>query len=71
MLTTLDGLLQGNAPDELKQGLRRVQERRANSFTYTQGSLKIQIVRQSCDFIYISIWDADLHDFDVRGARQC
>jgi serine/threonine-protein kinase len=25
-----------------------------------------------CDFIYISIWDADLHDFvNPENAKQC
>ena len=71
MQTTLNGLLNGEATNEIQRGLRRVQERRANDFTFTQGSLKGKIVRQDCGMIYLSIWDADLHDFDVEGSRQC
>jgi serine/threonine-protein kinase len=51
--------------------LLRVQQGRANSFTFTQGSLKGQIVQQNCGFIYISIWEADLHNFNVSSSRKC
>ena len=71
MLNTLDELLEGGATPEIKQGLLRVQQRRDNAFTFTHGSLKGQIVRQDCDFIYISIWEADLHNFDVSSSRKC
>lgn len=70
MLMTLDGLLNGQATDDIKQGLQAVQQGRS-SYTFTQGSLRGQIVRQNCGFIYISIWEADLHDFDVNSARKC
>ncbi|HEY9812633.1 MAG TPA: serine/threonine-protein kinase, partial [Candidatus Sericytochromatia bacterium] len=70
MLNTLDELLEGGATPEIKQGLLRVQQRRDNAFTFTHGSLKGQIVRQDCDFIYISIWEADLHNFDVSSSRK-
>ena len=71
MLNTLDGLLEGGATPEIKQGLLRVQQGRDNGFTFTQGSLKGQIVQQDCNFIYISIWEADLHDFNVSSSRKC
>lgn len=62
MQTTLAGML-GGASDSAKQGLQQVQQRRADSVTFTKGSLKGQITRQDCGFIYISIWNEDLHDF--------
>lgn len=71
MVTTLDGLLEGGANDYVKQGLRKVQQGRSNSYTFTQGALRGQIVKQDCGFIYISIWEANLHDFDVSTARRC
>jgi serine/threonine protein kinase, bacterial len=72
MQTTLNGLLNGEATAEIKQGLEQVQQRQTDNFTFSKGGVKGQIVRQSCDFIYISIWDADLHDFvNPADAKQC
>ncbi|HEY9874771.1 MAG TPA: protein kinase [Candidatus Obscuribacterales bacterium] len=71
MLTTVDELLNGEATEEIKQGLLRVQQGRSNSFTSNLGALKVQIVRQDCDFIYISIWDGDFHNFNVASSRRC
>ncbi len=72
MQTTLNGLLNGEATGEIKQGLEQVQQRKIDNFTFSKGAIKGQIVRQSCDFIYISIWDADLHDFvNPADAKQC
>ncbi|OBQ42005.1 MAG: serine/threonine protein kinase [Anabaena sp. MDT14b] len=72
MQTTLNGLLNGEATAEIKQGLQQVQQRQTDNFTFSKGGVKGQIVRQSCDFIYISIWDADLHDFVTPAdAKQC
>jgi serine/threonine protein kinase, bacterial len=72
MQTTLNGLLNGEATAEIKQGLEQVQQRQIDNFTFSKGGVKGQIVRQSCDFIYISIWDADLHDFvNPADAKQC
>ncbi|MBS3029129.1 MAG: protein kinase [Dolichospermum sp. DET50] len=72
MQTTLNGLLNGEATGEIKQGLEQVQQRQTDNFTFSKGGVKGQIVRQSCDFIYISIWDADLHDFvNPADAKQC
>jgi len=71
MLTTLDRMSGGRASEEIKRGLQRVQQRHSDHYSFTKGSLKGMIVRQNCDFIYISIWDADLHDFDVAGSRRC
>jgi hypothetical protein len=45
---------------------------KSDNFKFTKGRVKGQIVRQKCDFIYISIWDADLHDFvNPSDAKQC
>ncbi|MBD2294722.1 serine/threonine protein kinase [Anabaena sphaerica FACHB-251] len=72
MQTTLNGLLSGKATAEIKQGLQQIQQRQTDNFTFSKGSMKGQIVRQNCDFIYISIWDADLHDFvNPASAKQC
>ncbi len=72
MQSTLDGMLGGQATEEIKQGLQQIQSRQSDNFQFSKGSVKGQIVRQDCDFIYISIWDADLHDF-VRpsSAKKC
>ena len=71
MQTTLEGLLKGEATDRIKLGLKQVQQGQADNFKFTQGSLKGQIVRQDCGVIYISIWDADLHNFNVETSREC
>ena len=72
MQTTLNGLLNGEATAEIKEGLQQIQQRKTDNFTFSKGAIKGQIVRQSCDFIYISIWDADLHDFvNPADAKQC
>ncbi|BAY21344.1 serine/threonine protein kinase [Calothrix sp. NIES-2100] len=72
MQNTLDGMLGGQASQEIKQGLQQIQNRQSDNFQFSAGSVKGQIVRQNCDFIYISIWDADLHDFvNPADAKQC
>ncbi|BAY92253.1 MULTISPECIES: serine/threonine-protein kinase [unclassified Tolypothrix] len=72
MQNTLNGMLGGQATAEIKQGLQQIQSRQSDSFQFTQGGVKGQIVRQDCDFIYISIWDADLHDFvSPASAKRC
>ncbi|AVH73426.1 serine/threonine protein kinase [Nostoc sp. 'Lobaria pulmonaria (5183) cyanobiont'] len=72
METTLDGMLGGQTTKEIKQGLKQVQQRQSDNFSFTNGSVKGQIIRQECDFIYISIWDADLHNFvNPSTAKQC
>jgi len=72
MQTTLEGMLGGQATEEIKQGLQQIQQRQKDNVSFTQGSLKGQIVRQECDLIYISIWDANLHDFvSVSQNRKC
>ncbi|MBG1241007.1 serine/threonine-protein kinase [Nostoc sp. NZL] len=63
METTLNGLLDGQATEDIKQGLKQVQQRQSDNFSFKNGSVKGQIIRQECNFIYISIWDANLHDF--------
>ncbi|MEH2205778.1 MAG: protein kinase [Nostoc sp.] len=72
METTLNGMLAGQATEEIKQGLKQVQQRQSDNFSFKNGSVKGQIIRQECNFIYISIWDADLHDFvNPSTAKQC
>ncbi|MBW4477924.1 MAG: protein kinase [Tolypothrix brevis GSE-NOS-MK-07-07A] len=72
MQTTLEGMLGGQATEEIKQGLQQIQQRQKDNVSFTQGGLKGQIVRQDCDLIYISIWDANLHDFvSVSQNRKC
>ncbi|SRR5579883_1039039 len=63
MQTTLAGMLGGESTESIKQGLQQVQQHHSDSFRFTKGSLKGQIVRQDCGLIYISIWNQDLHDF--------
>jgi serine/threonine-protein kinase len=72
MQTTLNGLLAGKATAEIQQGLQQIQQRQTDNFTFRKGGIKGQIIRQNCDSIYISIWDADLHDFvNPASAKQC
>ncbi|MEA5621143.1 protein kinase [Cronbergia sp. UHCC 0137] len=72
MQTTLNGMLNGQATSEIIQGLQKVQQRQKDNFKFTHRGVKGQIIRQECDFIYISIWDANLHDFvNPKAAKQC
>ncbi|MGH1397477.1 MAG: serine/threonine protein kinase, partial [Trichormus sp.] len=72
MQTTLNGMLNGQATPKIQQGLQKVQQRQLEDFSFAVGSVKGQIIRQNCDLIYISVWDADLHDFvDPASARRC
>ncbi|MBW4686254.1 MAG: protein kinase [Komarekiella atlantica HA4396-MV6] len=72
MQATLNGMLNGQATDEIQQGLQKVQQRQSDNFRFSKGQLKGQIIRQNCDFIYISVWDADLHDFvNPSSAKRC
>ncbi|MFN6537656.1 MAG: protein kinase domain-containing protein [Nostoc sp. EkiNYC01] len=72
MEATLNGLLNGQATEDIRQGLKQVQDRQSDNFSFQNGSVKGQIIRQECDFIYISIWDADLHDFvSPSTGRKC
>lgn len=72
MQTTLNGLLAGQATAEIQQGLEKIQQRQTDNFTFRKGAVKGQIIRQDCDSIYISVWDADLHDFvNPASARKC
>ncbi|MCC5651035.1 protein kinase [Nostoc sp. XA013] len=72
MEATLNGLLNGQATEEIKQGLKEVQQRQSDNFRFKKGSVKGQIIRQECNFIYISIWDANLHDFvSPATAKRC
>lgn len=68
----VEGMLGGKATEEIKQGLQQVQQRQLDNLRFTKDSLKGQIVRQECDLIYISIWDADLDNFETPSdSRKC
>ncbi|WP_392477280.1 protein kinase [Nostoc sp. C110] len=72
MQATLNGLLDGQATEEIKQGLKQVQQGQSDNFRFQNGSVKGQIIRQECNFIYISIWDENLHDFvSPSTAKRC
>ncbi len=72
MQTTLEEMLGGEATEKIKQGLQNVQKRQLDNFRFQKGSLKGQIVRQECDFIYISVWNKDLHDYGSPSQdRKC
>ena len=72
MQNTLNGMLAGKATPDIQQGLQQIQQRQSDNFQFSLGAWKGQIIRQDCDFIYISIWDADLHDFvNPSQARKC
>ncbi|AUT00413.1 serine/threonine protein kinase [Nostoc sp. CENA543] len=72
MQNTLNGMLNGQATAKIQQGLEKVQQRQKDDFSFSVGAVKGQIIRQNCDLIYISVWDADLHDFvNPASAKQC
>lgn len=72
MESTLNRLLNGQATEEIKQGLKQVQQGQSDNFSFRNGSVKGQIIRQECNFIYISIWDEDLHDFvNPSTGKKC
>ncbi|MEA5563937.1 protein kinase domain-containing protein [Anabaena sp. UHCC 0399] len=72
MQTTLNGMLNGQASPKIQQGLQQIQQRQLEDFSFAVGSVKGQIIRQNCDLIYISVWDADLHDFvNPASAKKC
>ncbi|MGD2183085.1 protein kinase domain-containing protein [Lusitaniella coriacea] len=72
MNRALENMLRGQMSADIQQGLQNVQQRQLNYYRFSVGSLKGQIVRQDCDDIYISIWDAQLHDFvSFNQSRRC
>ncbi|NEU83566.1 serine/threonine-protein kinase [Nostoc sp. UIC 10630] len=72
MEATLNGMLEGQATEKIKQGLKQVQQGQSDNFSFKNGSVKGQIIRQECNFIYISIWDENLHDFvSPSTAKRC
>ncbi len=46
MEATLNGLLNGQATEDIKQGLKQVQQRQSDNFSFKNGSVKGQIIRQ-------------------------
>ncbi|MBD2344927.1 serine/threonine-protein kinase [Anabaena subtropica] len=72
MQATLNGMLGGQSSTKIQQGLEQIQQRQSDNFRFTAGGVKGQIVRQNCDLIYISVWEADLHDFvNPASAKRC
>ncbi|MBD2594515.1 serine/threonine protein kinase [Nostoc sp. MBR 210] len=72
MQNTLSGMLNGRVTPEIQQKLQQLQQGQRDDFSFNLGSVKGQVVRQNCDFIYISIWEADLHPIgDPSAAKQC
>ena len=71
MVTTLNEMLRGGATEEIKRGLQQVQQRQVDHYSFIKGPLKGIVVRQYCGLIYISVWDADLHELDPAGSRRC
>jgi len=64
MSGTLEKMLNGNTPADIKEGLEAVYQRQSNRYSFVSGrdnSLKGVIQRNERDRIYIAIWEADLH----------
>jgi len=61
MLPVLNGMTGGSTTAEIRQGLQQVQQRQANRYSFSTGSLEGVIERNNKDRIYIGIWDADFH----------
>ena len=64
MSGTLDKMLNGNTPADIKEGLEAVYQRQSNRYRFVSGrgnSLKGMIERNERDRIYIAVWEADLH----------
>ncbi len=60
MQATLQEML-GHDLINVNQGLQRVYQRRVNNYTFNTGELKVAILRNERDRIYIGVWDASLH----------
>ncbi len=61
MQATLQGMMGGNASEDVKQGLQRVYQRQAQKYFFKSKELKGIIERNGEEQIYIGVWDADLH----------
>ncbi len=61
MKVALNGMMGGSAPEALDE-LQRVYQRQSNEYSFSKGNLKGVIQRNQKDRIYISVWEADLHD---------
>ena len=61
---TLNQILNGNASEDIKQGLEKVYQGKSNRHRFVSGrnnSLKGVIERNEPGRIYIAVWEADLH----------
>lgn len=61
MLSTLDGMMAGQTPRDVRTALAQVKERQRQEYPFDAGSLKGVIQRNNQDRIYIGVWDRDLH----------
>ncbi|MEA5583728.1 serine/threonine-protein kinase [Nodularia harveyana UHCC-0300] len=61
MQRTLEGMLGGNANNDINQGLQKVSDRQTRQYSFNIGGLKGVIQRNQQDRIYIGVWDANLH----------
>jgi serine/threonine protein kinase len=62
ILETTNGMLNGNLPAEVEQGINQVWSRQTNRYSFTLGDLKGVIERNDRDRIYVGIWEAELHE---------
>ncbi|HEY9611419.1 protein kinase domain-containing protein [Allocoleopsis sp.] len=61
---TLNQILNGNASEDIKQGIEAVHQGKSNRYRFVSGrnnSLKGVIERNEPGRIYIAVWEADLH----------
>ncbi|MGK7876445.1 MAG: protein kinase [Xenococcaceae cyanobacterium] len=61
MQKTLNGLLGGNTPPLVKEGLKQIYQRQNDLRSFRVGNLKGMIHWNQKDRIYIAIWEADFH----------
>jgi serine/threonine protein kinase len=61
MQDTLSGMLGGDLPADVAQGLEQVQQRQSGQYSFSQGGIEGVIERNDRDRIYIGVWDAELH----------
>jgi serine/threonine-protein kinase len=62
ILETTNGMLNGDLPTEVEQGINQVWSRQTNRYSFTLGDLKGVIERNDRDRIYVGVWEAELHE---------
>lgn len=61
MLSTLDGMMAGRTPRDVRTALAQIKERQRQEYPFDAGAVKGVIQRNAQDRIYIGVWDRDLH----------